>query len=1654
VADASPHPAASPAVAAASGLIEACIAELSRGPEPLRAARLHYEIARLYESTLGEPARAGEHYRKAHAQNPEHLPSLRGARRLLLEQNDARAALPLFDAEARLSPSPERRALVLYEKGRVLDDVLGLKREAREAFAAAADLDPRNATLLKAAERAARRAAAWDALDAAYEREADAVMTDPRMRAAIIAERARLVETKKGDPLAAADLYLSALQLDPRAPAASDALKRLHYEHQRWQDLVSVLERDSELATDPALRAIALYRVARIHADRLGKLDEAILAIERAAAEAPLDRMILEELARLYERARRFQDYAAVLERIVGLSNAPGERVGLRHRIGQLYEERLADAPSAIAWYARELQDDPTYRPALQALARLYAKRQQWEALVAMHLAEANASLEPLRRAAAHARIAELFETQLGNPADAAAHHARALGIVPGYAPSFKALVRLLSQSGKFRELVELYERAIEGSADRETKITFLFKVGRLQEDALGAASQAMTAYRRILQIDPNHLAAVHSLQRSSERAGAWRELIEALELEAALVKDKAQVLPLYHRAGEVAEQHLEDADAALAYYRRVIELEPAYLPALGSLGRLHYRLGRWDDLVDVYRRELKVMPKGAQAAALLYKVGELCESHLGNDGEAIASYRAAIKQDPFHLPSLHALGRKLSEVGEWQELVQLLELELSGMTDANARARVAFRAGEVYENRLGQPDKALASYEQAVQSAPDLQPALEGRARLLTHAKDWKRLVDDLEREANTSADPLAAVGAVFRRGEVFRDELDDVSGAVACFEAVMERDPAHLGALLALEPLYAERAAWEPLSRVYAAQARVTADPASRISALRELARLQRSLGVGSASDAKQTYYSILQLDPGDVIALSELERLALADGDTALLAHVDAKLASSNDLPSVTAAHQTRLAESLEASGDRAALGLYRAALAADPENLAAARGLSRLAEVSDDAGLLEEAAERETRVTRDVARAATLLVRSADLRAKRGDLMGASGVLEKALEVNPNDPEPARRLPTLLLPAGQVDRVIDALTRAAQGAHQPERRASLWGDVAELHAQAKSDLPAGLAALARVVAEQPTHVPTLMKLADFKMRDLQWNDAADCLHQVLSQSPPEPVTMDAHLRLAHVYAERLHDPARAVTHLEAVLRVDADNREALKRLLAVQMQRGQTIPAAETAARLVRVSPDQASRAEALCHLARLEVARGEAAQAIDAYAQALPLVGLGEISREFKEVLNNQKLLGTSRWQSYVDALIAYLEHNAPPAAQQPVVYLEMARVLDEQLRSPEKALQALQRGLQVAPADVELRGELALRLKRSGHLPQAADELRRLLELDVMRVDVWRELADVFKQLQRPDDATLAVAPIVAIGMGSDLERSALATRPSRALNVAPGSIDGTAMKMVEAVAQPDPAAELMAILAEGLSKIHPAELDRYGLSTRDRITPRTGHPTRALADRVAQVFGVADYDLYIHRAHSGAIEIEFTDPVAIMVPAYVPNLTEPQQVFLLGRVMANIARGLLPVDKYAPQALELLLAAAARNVDPSFGAGLTDDEFLSSEARRVSRILSRRGRRAMEESAQVYVGTPRLDFAEWALRTRIAAARAAAIVADDLPGSISLVRRLEADLSGAQGAALASGMRVVHDLLRFWVSDAAFSLRRRIGLQ
>ncbi len=1626
--------------------------ELATQPDLFRAARLNYEIARLLEYPLGDLNQAATYYLRAHGLLPEYLPILRGARRVLTAQRNFQRALPLFDAEIRLTSDPRRKAALMYAKGSLLADVLHNEGEARAAYASARELDPGNVSILKALEQIDARVGAWDPLEKELAQIASAVEKDPRHRSALVARRAHLFEVRQKNVGAAVELLETALDLDPQAPGAFAALKRMHHAQGRWRELIGVLDREAQQLSDPDLRAMAFYRIARIHSERLGNRDKAIVALERSVAENPRYRLVLEELIRQYAAADRHDAQVRILELLVGNIDAPQERISILYQIGELHENRLYNEDEAIRWYEAALEIEPTFRPSLRGLSKLYARRKLWEPLIHMLHAEAEASDDSSRAAAAHTRMAEIFEVQLGDAEQAIDHHARALALQPGLATPFKALSRLYGTAGRFHELIELLERGIDEATEEDRRVAYLFRVADLYADYLHEPVQAAHTYRRILKIDPDHLGAIHALQRACEVAGRYKELVDALELEAGKTLDKQRVVTLLGRAAELLDDKLEDREGALVRYRRALELDLKHAPSLAGLGRLYHRLGRWDDLYGVYDRELGITPAGRASVALLHTMGQLAEEKLGDDGRAIECYRRAIGIDPKHGPSLHALATLLQERRAFAELVEVLELELKSLSDVKSRALTAYRIGRAYEEHLLEPVKAIAAYHKATEAIDDYRPALDGLARVRAAQEAWSGIVEDLAQEAATSKEPPLATAALLRAGEIFAEQLNQPERAIAAYERVLERDPINVPAMLALEPLYRQQALWKSLVELYLRQSKVLTDEGARVAALREVAHLYENQAMGDADQLRTAYTAILQRLPSDPVALAALERLALAARDDQLLTRVDAQLASGDDDPALLGAYYTRLGETLErAQTMSSALKAYEMALAHDPDSLGAMYGLVRVATALDDPRALVAAKTRLATAERGGEAAANLLVETAKTRLQRlDDAEGATRDLEAALERWPDHVEAADMLYKILLMLDGGTRLVEKLSQAAESARSTERSGALWLRIAELYADELGNIAGGISVLRRVLRDRPQHVAMLMLLADLYNRNQQWGDAGETYGEVVRMSSSADALFNANNSLASILADHLGDLPRARACLEAALSIRADDRVTLLKLTDIQARLGDGVAAAETARRLLRAATSTEERVASIIHLANIEQNLGHRAQALEALLSAVILEGPdGKAAHRYKSLLGDD-----GSWEPYEQALLKHLQQVVGDDARVCRAYLELAAVQADSLGQLQRALATLEMGITEVKDDIPLRVEYGTRLRSDGRLSEAIGAYRTLVGLYPAHAEGWRGLVSSYVDKGRMGEAGLALAPLCVLGAASESDMRALTKMTPRPATANPGTFTPEVLRAYcDGGNQAAAAEKLLFAINPSLAKLYLGDLQRFGVNPREKITARSGNPLRAFVDRIAALFAIPDYDLYVFRGAGTVASLEFGALPVLLVPATVLRLPEPQQAFVIARALASIQRGLQALGRFKASELMLILAAAARTAAPNYGSNLADGAALDDLQRRIIKAMARKDRQLLNDASAEYAQSAPVDFNAWYNDHRMSATRAAAVIAADLPSCVAVLRQEDQALLYLEGEDLVVNSDVISDLMRYWSSDASIELRRRVGM-
>ncbi|HEU4612772.1 MAG TPA: tetratricopeptide repeat protein, partial [Kofleriaceae bacterium] len=849
---------------------------------------------------------------------------------------------------------------------------------------------------------------------------------------------------------------------------------------------------------------------------------------------------------------------------------------------------------------------------------------------------------------------------------------------------------------------------------------------------------------------------------------------------------------------------------------------------------------------------------------------------------------------------------------------------------------------------------------------------------------------------------------------------------------------------ALLALEPLYIKQGAWQKLAIVYGELGTKLADKQARIAALRELARLQRVHDLGTADDRARTHEAILAIDRDDEGALLALESIGRESRDDTILVGVYRRLGEVTEHPGLAASFLTDLGQALERNGDKRALDAYKDAVKKDPSLLTAIRGLARVGDLLGNPRAMAQAARHEAELTRKPEIAAKLFVRSGILRREQMNDLGAVEDFERALEVWPDDTQAAERIIQPLLETGQVLHLVDVLSKAAVSAKSAERKTALWLEVGNLYAKRLDNLGAGITAFKRALDATPGHVLALSRLADAYEKNKQWGDAVATFEQLLALTSDDAARADARLRLAAIFHEHLNKIDRATKCVEAVLRTNPKHAGALTRLADIQLRSGNEADAVTTTQRLVDLATNPQEKGAALVRVARIQRTRGEDAAADSALSEALSLEGPGgDAERDLKKSIERSK-----NWVGYAAGLASYikrarLEDGGPALV---TAYLELARTYAEHMGLSARAIDALTEGEKDTNGDQRVVLALARLLREAGRLDEALGELKQAVAFDPLNVESWRELSLLFEQGGRRDDALRTSAPLAILGAET---RVRWTPRPASAADGTFGSHVMASIAAESALAAP--LANMVVSIADCVGKVYPASLERFGLSARDRLGPKSAGSPWELAARIGRIFGI-EVDVYEHAGAEPMMVVEPLEVPALIVSQLLRRLPLAQQVFLLGFGVASIATRLHPAIWLRTEELETVVTGAVRVVAPAYTLGSAGSDEANTAREAIRKLINRKWRRPMEVAAEELVLKPAGDVTAWQVAVKQTMLRAAMLLADDLPASFEAMRHV-VPMPAVRGAALVQGSEPVRDLMRFWISNRAASVRQHAGM-
>jgi tetratricopeptide (TPR) repeat protein len=1335
--------------------------------------RILSDWATLEEDVFEAPERAITLYRRIMEVSDSDALALRALPRLLLAQNDAAGAVAVIE-QHREKLSGDERSEREVELAEHYQNLLSRPEEAFKNAVLAVESPKVKARAMSVLERLLDvpevRGRVADVLATQYaasgeaRREANALgvllseTKDPALRLPLFLRLADAQQKKLSSYGSALDVVLEAVRLYPSELGLWERADELAQLAGRPTDLAEAFREVMRGALPEALEVELSERAARLHEDRLGDPIGATPYLERVLALSPGNEAAFQRLKDILTAAERWSDLEALYDRASRATDDLTRRAEMLVEVALICEEIIEDPEKATRYYERILEVDPLHDVSVRALDRLYVRQgkdTQLAALLEKRL-EAAAGDEALELKLRLAKLdldlhqpeksMLLVEDVLGeriNDYQARDLTERMLEIGGLRQRAARLLETVYQTRDEIRDLVRVLEVRLEAFGSdpaNEERRELLRRIATLRDDRLHDDESALRTLGLLVPADPLDIDARKRLLEIGRRLNQNERVAEVLT-EAAERSDSNTLRgEILMQVASICEDLLNDRARAERVYRRVLVLDESdadlVLPAARALERIYIASDEHAKLAEMLRVQVKLEQSGPVRRELFGRLGELCQSVLGDNDGAIAAWKARVEENPDDEPALAALDRLYELTERYRDLVSILERRRETSVDADLRRTLMTRTAETLWKKLDAVPEAIEAYQALSAEFGASGASLSALEALFRTASRWEDLSETLERHLAVAETDTERLELFAQLGELKQEHLSDVPGSLEVYRRALALDTKHTPSRTALErlldaegsparreaaqilhPIYESESDYEHLLRVLEIEVATTDDSVEKISGLEAAMRTaENSLhdpkrAFGYAERAVRAAVGHSPLEPW----FEHLERLASATGKQAeyvkLLCEVVPEIFDGEVQLAVTlkiadlARHQ--LADR-ELSRE-----YYKKALELRADDKKALGALESLYEETGDAqNLLEILARRVDVAESDEERKQLLFRRARLLSDVLDDKRRAIEVYESILEFG-LDTNAISALQTLYASVGQWAELIGLYERQLDA--KLGNAADLRVNIAKVAGQQQKDLGrafdeletalstdrqhAGvIAELERILAEasEPENraraaallEPVYLSRADF-------GRVMDAIRARLSYATDPDQRRDLLLRLAKLYEEQKEDYRAALDTTAELLRDELSDSATISELERLAKVAGAERRLAEIyATELEKVNGDDATTVKLARRTGELFTTLGELDRALIFYRRAL------SFEPESKELFAaiDAILVRTAQHEERVALYREALDHRFAPAERLAALHT-MASLQKSELGRPDDAIETYRSVLDVDDTD-------------------------------------------------------------------------------------------------------------------------------------------------------------------------------------------------------------------------------------------------------------------------------------------------------------------------------------------------------------------
>ena len=631
-------------------LLETLERKIEIATTPRQRITFFERIAKLHEEEFLDHEAAAKSLERILEIDPAHSATLEALAHHYRALDRWEDVATVYDRDLKVRTDKAKRLEVLLLLARVFSEHLDDTVRAMKVYEEALELEPSHGGALEALAGLRQQSGDSQAALKAIETLAERAAT-PNEKADHYIRAARLLQERE-DMEGAIARFRLALEANPRASAASSALRALYLDRGEVTSAIELISKERDYTEAPNVKAKLCAEAAKLARNRLKDNTRAEISAKEALDydENQVEALaILGDLAFENERpVEAIHYFDSVIPRLEQLSKEWATTT-LRRFIRSL--ARTDQADKALVACDKLLEFAPDDPDAAIIAGRILFEHGEAKRAFQVHqemLEKFGDKLVGNDKSAVLYRHGESAR-RAGDAVTAIKSLTESADMDPSAGEPLAALAKVYEAKGEWEEVIRTKNRRLD-VAEGDERIELLVQIGEVCSSKLEDRTRAAKSFMAALEERPDDRKLLTRLMQLYSEGKDWSKLVEVVLKLADFVEDPKQKAKYIHTASIVTGQQLEDVDKALEYLEKVLELDPEMEAALTESLKLRMKKGDHEGVEKLLKVKLERATEKEDRDTVLKtfdELGLLYKDKLGWMSDAIDAFEAAQMLDP-----------------------------------------------------------------------------------------------------------------------------------------------------------------------------------------------------------------------------------------------------------------------------------------------------------------------------------------------------------------------------------------------------------------------------------------------------------------------------------------------------------------------------------------------------------------------------------------------------------------------------------------------------------------------------------------------------------------------------------------------------------------------------------------------------------------------------------------------------------------------------------------------------------------------------------------------------------------------------------------------------------------------------------------------